>query len=161
MIRSTLNRLAVIVTGLMLPLVAAAQNPVYYLDIHRIGEAEALESVALTVEGDWCLHWHHSVAGFLVRDCFTVTDGQLMLEHSHQPDFAAGLDHIPERGKLESDGAGGYIISNINEPVAGNILRLRVGSDRVGHSIVSAQQELNLSRQFAGERVEIRLNASR
>ena len=145
-------------TGLLLPWVAAAQNPVYYLEIHHIGESETLPRMALGPEGDWCLHWHHSVAGFLVRDCFTVADGQLMLEHSHQPDFAAGLDHIPERGTLESDGAGGYIVSNINEPVAGNRLRLRVGSERVGHTIVSAQQELNLSRKLAGERIEIRLN---
>ncbi|MCH8551405.1 MAG: DUF1850 domain-containing protein [Natronospirillum sp.] len=150
-------RLTGILLGLLLPWVAAAHNAVYYLDIHRAGESERVAQVPLDADGDWCLHWHHSVTGFLVRDCFTVEEGRLMLQRSHQPDFAAGLDHIPERGDLESDGNGGYIINNINEPVAGNALRLRVGSERVGHRIVSAQQDLDLSQHFSGERLELRL----
>lgn len=113
--------------------------------------------LTLVNSGEWCLHWNHSVAGFLVRDCFSVEAGQLLLQRSHQPDFAAGLDHVPERGELRSDGQGGYIIDNINEPVSDNRLRLRVGSERVSHRIVNGRQIFNLSHYVAGERIELRL----
>lgn len=141
---------------LLLPL-AAADAP-YKLSVFLDQETAPLLTVPLAEDGAWCLHWHHSVAQFLVRDCFVVDNsGQLMLHESHQPDFAAGLDHIPERGTLESDGNGGYIIRNIAEPVRGNVLRLRVGALRVDHRIVTADYSISLSERAANQRVAIRL----
>lgn len=88
----------------------------------------------------WCLAWNHSVEGFTVHDCYRNLAGQMLLERSHLPDFAAGLDHIPGRGRQLSDGQGGYWIEDINEPVLGNRYRLRVGSDKVNHRLVSHGQ---------------------
>ncbi len=121
------------------------------------GQPDHEIAIPLPDSGHWCLHWHHSVQGFLVRDCFRVdASGTLLLDTSYQPDFAAGLDHIPGRGRLESDGEGGYIIENINEPVPGNRLRLRVGSQAVDHRIVTADASVSLSERAAHESVSIR-----
>ncbi len=65
----------------------------------------------------WCVLWHHSVEGFEVSDCYENRDGHMVLVQSHLPDFAAGLGHIPGRGEQVSDGEGGYLILNIDEPV--------------------------------------------
>ena len=51
----------------------------------------------------------------------------MVLTYAHLPDFAAGLDHIPGRGRQVSDGAGGYWIDDIDEPVPGNAYVLRPG----------------------------------
>lgn len=80
-----------------------------------------------------------------------------MLSHSYQPDFAAGLDHLPGRGNLISDGQGGYIIQDINEPLNNNELVLRVGSTRVDHRIVQQGISTSLSDLAAGELVRIRV----
>lgn len=112
-------------------------------------------------EGDaWCLEWNHSVAGFAVLDCYRHREGRMVLERSHLPDFAAGLDHIPGRGRQVSDGEGGYWIEAIDEPVPGNRYRLRVGSPEVNHRLLHEGHRLSLSDQAAGERVTIHLRTS-
>jgi hypothetical protein len=117
-----------------------------------------LAEFSVTPGERWCLHWNHSVAGFEVRDCYVHRDGRMVLERSHQPDFAAGLGHIPGRGRQISDGTGGYRIEDIDEPVPGNRLVLRVGSKAVDHRLVFKNTELSLSRLHARERVVIRLS---
>ncbi|WP_444999662.1 DUF1850 domain-containing protein [Halomonas mongoliensis] len=112
-------------------------------------------------EGEgWCLEWNHSVAGFAVLDCYRHREGLMVLERSHLPDFAAGLDHIPGRGRQVSDGEGGYWIEAIDEPVPGNRYRLRVGSSEVNHRLLHEGRRLGLSDQAAGERVTIHLRTS-
>lgn len=123
----------------------------------RTSDHELLTQITLPPDGSWCMAWHHSVAGFLVQDCYGVAAGALRLESSHQPDFAAGLGYTEGRGRLESDGDGGYRIVDINEPVPGNAYWLRVGAMSVNHRIVWDTQEVSLSALAAGERVEIRL----
>lgn len=103
----------------------------------------------------WCIVWNHSVAGFEVKDCYKLRDGAMILERSHQPDFAAGLGHIPGRGVQRSDGAGGYWIDGIDEVVPGNCYRLRVGSTRVDHRIVAGDIEISLTKLAAGTSVAI------
>lgn len=103
----------------------------------------------------WCLHWTHSVAGFLVRDCYAIVEGQMVLDHSHQPDFAAGLGHFESRGTMQAAPDGGYLIENINEPVPDNCLRLRVGSMAVNHQIVTSQMAMSLSE--VAERKSVRI----
>lgn len=85
----------------------------------------------------------------------------MILERSHQPDFAAGLGHIPGRGTQKSDGKGGYWIENINEPVPGNRYLLRVGSASVDHRIIWNDSVISLSNSAAGERVTIQLTPTR
>ncbi len=106
----------------------------------------------------WCIFWNHSVQHFLVRDCFVASEGQMVLERSHQPDFAAGLGHIPGRGTMISAPEGGYWIEDINEPVPANCLRLRVGAPGVDHRIVFNQRDENLSAIAPREAVRIVLN---
>lgn len=99
-----------------------------------------LVSLPMPDGAGWCLAWNHSVEGFAVHDCYRNQAGQMLLERSHLPDFAAGLDHIPGRGRQVSDGHGGYWIEALNEPVPASRYRLRVGSDKVDHRLVSHGQ---------------------
>lgn len=108
----------------------------------------------------WCIFWNHSVQHFLVRDCFVADQGQMVLERSHQPDFAAGLGHIPGRGTMLSAPEGGYWIEDINEPVPNNCLRLRIGAPGVDHRIVLEQRDENLSAIAPREAVRIVLHAA-
>ena len=112
-------------------------------------------------EGEaWCLEWNHSVTGIRVQDCYRHRDGLMVLERSHQPDFSAGLGHVPGRGRQVSDGEGGYWIEGIDEPVPGNRYHLRVGSPEVNHRLLHEDRRLSLSDQAAGERVKIHLRTS-
>lgn len=125
-----------------------------------IGEDGRLLAFLPMPEGQrWCLAWNHSVAGFPVLDCYRHIGGKMVLKRSHLPDFAAGLDHIPGRGRQVSDGEGGYWIEAIDEPVPGNAYRLRVGSLRVDHRLVADDREIRLSELAADQGVTIRLSA--
>jgi len=103
----------------------------------------------------WVVLWNHSVAGFPVRDVYRYRGGHMLLTATHTPDFAAGLGHIPGRGRLETGDAGGYWIRGIDEAVPGNRYLLRVGSRRVDHRIVHAGVTYSLSDAAAGERVVV------
>jgi hypothetical protein len=109
-------------------------------------------------EGEgWCINWRHSVQGFEVSDCYLNQGGLMVLDRSHLPDFAAGLDHIPGRGIQLSDGMGGYWIVDLNEPVPGNAYILRPGSPKVDHRITTATAEVSLSAAAYHDRVRIAL----
>lgn len=105
----------------------------------------------------WCILWNHSVRGFPVTDCYQNRDGQMMLVSSHQPDFAAGLGHIPGRGRVVSHPQGGYWVLDIDEPVPGNAYVLRPGAGSVDHRIQSGDTVISLSAAAAGQRVRIEL----
>ena len=108
----------------------------------------------------WCLLWNHSVQGFPVADCFENRGGRMVLVSSHQPDFAAGLGHIPERGRQVSDGAGGYRILDIDEPVPGGVLTLRPGRATVDHRLRLGETTVSLSDAAPRGRVVIALTES-
>ncbi len=120
-------------------------------------DGERLVSLPMPEGEGWCLEWNHSVEGFPVLDCYRHREGCMVLVRSHLPDFAAGLDHIPGRGRQVSDGEGGYWIEDIDEPVPGNAYRLRVGAMRVDHRLVVDERVISLSRLAADKRVTIRL----
>lgn len=105
----------------------------------------------------WCVLWHHSVAGFEVSDCYENQAGRMVLAYAHLPDFAAGLDHIPGRGRQVTDGQGGYFILDINEPVPGNAYVLRPGAGAVDHRLQVGDEVVSLSAVAARERVRIAL----
>jgi hypothetical protein len=105
----------------------------------------------------WCVLWHHSVRGFEVSDCYENRDGRMVLVRSHLPDFAAGLDHIPGRGRQVSDGNGGYWIIDINEPVPGDAYVLRPGAGAVNHRLQVGDSVISLSAIAPRERVRIML----
>jgi len=106
----------------------------------------------------WCVLWNHSVEGFPVSDCYQNQAGQMVLVQAHLPDFAAGLDHIPGRGRQVSDGHGGYLILNINEPVPGNAYVLRPGKGSVDHRLQVGEKIVSLSAVAPRERVRIALS---
>ena len=106
---------------------------------------------------EWCVLWHHSVEGFGVTDCYQNRGGQMVLVWSHLPDFAAGLDHIPGRGRQVSDGRGGYLILDIDEPVPGNAYVLRPGAGAVDHRLSQGDRVVSLSAVAPRERVRIAL----
>jgi hypothetical protein len=105
----------------------------------------------------WCVLWRHSVAGFEVADCYENRGGRMVLVRSHLPDFAAGLDHIPGRGRQVSDGRGGYWILDLDEPVPGNAYVLRPGLGPVDHRLSAGGRTVSLSAAAARERVRIAL----
>ena len=111
-------------------------------------------------EDEWCLFWNHSVTGIAVQDCYRIEAKQLILSHSWQPDFAAGLGHFEGRGILSKHPKGGYLISDIDEPVKNNAFWLRVGSSSVAHTLVSGTTQLNLSEIAAGQRLLLQLNTT-
>ena len=118
-----------------------------------------LAAFALTDDPRWHLEWRHSVTGIVVRDFYAFLDGVMILTHSHTPAFDAGLGHIPGRGRVESDGEGGYWIYDLDEAVPGNAYLLRVGSERVAHTLVHVTENetvrVNLSALAAGTRVRV------
>ena len=117
----------------------------------------ALAELALPDSGEWCLSWQHSVTGGDVRDCFATRDGQLILARSYLHDAAAGLGHVPGRGKQHSAVGGGYWIEGIDEPVPGNALTLRVGGPSVGHTVRTQDAVIDLTAFAADTRVTLRL----
>jgi hypothetical protein len=76
---------------------------------------------------------------------------------AHLPDFAAGLDHIPGRGRQVSDGQGGYWILDIDEAVAGNAYILRPGRGIVDHRLQVGDTTVSLSAIAPRARVTIAL----
>ncbi len=105
----------------------------------------------------WCVLWNHSVQGFPVTDCYENREGRMVLTRSRQPDFAAGLGHIPGRGQQVSDGQGGYWILGIDEPVPGNAYVLRPGAGPVDHRLQVGDRTVSLSAVAARQRVRIEL----
>lgn len=105
----------------------------------------------------WCVRWHHSVRGFEVSDCYENREGRMVLVRAHLPDFAAGLDLVPGRGRQVSDGNGGYWILDINEPVPGNAYVLRPGAGAVDHRLQAGDSVVSLSAIASRERVRIML----
>jgi hypothetical protein len=145
---------ALVLAALAVPTASAAGT--------LVAQTEAGETVArLDVPdgGRWCVLWRHSVAGFEVADCYRNEGGTMVLERSHLPDFAAGLDHIPGRGRQTSDGRGGYWIEDIDEPVPGNSYLLRVGGPAVDHRLARGGTTVSLTAHAAGERVTVSLAA--
>ncbi|MCC5812407.1 MAG: DUF1850 domain-containing protein [Ectothiorhodospiraceae bacterium] len=130
------------------------------LEVVSCESGDLLVRHALVEEDRWCIAWNHSVTGAPVRDCYIYHGGRMVLERSHQPDFAAGLGHTPGRGRQESDGEGGYWIEDILEPVPGDAYLLRVGSAAVDHRLVLADGAYGLSERIPSQQVVIRLGGS-
>ena len=118
---------------------------------------QPIAEVSMPAGTGWCILWNHSVRGFPVADCYVNDAGQMVLKRSHLPDFAAGLDHIPGRGRQVSDGQGGYWIEDIDETVTGNGYALRTGGPKVNHRLQVGKQVISLSAAAGRERVWIRL----
>ena len=122
-----------------------------HLDGRQIARVPAPEG------SSWCILWNHSVKGFPVSDCYENRGGRMVLVSSRQPDFAAGLGHIPGRGRMESDGAGGYRILDIDEPVPGDAYVLRPGEAAVDHRLAIGGTVLSLSTIAPRARIRVAL----
>lgn len=141
----------------LLPMAVNAQGSVpWQLSVSDVSQTTLVE-VELSGEGEWCLVWNHSVQGFPVTDCFRMQKGQLMLDTTHTPDFAAGLGHISGRGRLVSDDTHGYRIVEMQVPISNNHLWLRVGAPSVNHRIEVGARLVSLSDLAADQLVEIRV----
>lgn len=144
--------------GLLAPLLLIVAFPAVAADLVATRE-DGTEIARLPVpEGSgWCVLWHHSVKGFEVSDCYENRDGHMVLVTSHLPDFAAGLGHIPGRGRQVSDGAGGYFILDLDEPVPGDAYILRPGLGPVDHRLAVGDTTVSLSAVAPRARVRIAL----
>ncbi len=123
----------------------------------RAENGAVLAAFEIAEGASWCVLWRHSVQGFEVQDCYLNRSGRMVLNRSHLPDFAAGLDHIPGRGVQISDGMGGYWIEQLEEPVPGNAYILRPGSLAVDHRLKVGTRVVSLSAVAAHDRVRIAL----
>lgn len=137
---------------LLIPLTATAQAQTPYLVVAK-DDAPLIE-LELTLSPHWHLAWNHSVSGFTVRDYYRWDGSNMLLVASFTPDFAAGLGHTPDRGRLMSSEAG-YWIVDIDEAVPDNHYLLRVGSDEVNHRIVHRGVSYSLTELAANTRVRI------
>lgn len=123
-----------------------------------VDDAARVHAQRSVVEGErWCLTWRHSVAGFVVRDCFELRNGAMVLDTSETPDFAAGLGPTPGRGRLRSDGSGGYRLEDIGLVVGPGGLPLRIGSPEVDHRLIFKDDEWPLIERVGQVRAHIRL----
>ncbi len=121
---------------------------------------ETILRLPLIDEPSWEVHWVHSVAGILVRDSFLWKDGTMLLTDSRTPRLdVAGLGHIEGRGVMKSDGAGGYWIADLDEPIPGNAYTIRIGSSFAPTTIVHAGASYSLTDEHAGERATIAVDA--
>ena len=127
------------------------------LKVRLIETGKLLAQLPVSEGHGWCILWHHSVQGFEVEDCYENQSGRMVLVRSHLPDFAAGLDHIPGRGRQVSDGHGGYFIEELNEPVPGNAYIIRPGGPRVDHRLRTETREISLTALAERARVQIAL----
>ncbi len=125
--------------------------------VARLDDGTEIARLRLLEGSGWCVLWRHSVQGFEVEDCYEDRNGRMVLVRSHQPDFAAGLGHIPGRGRQVSDDAGGYWILDIEEPVPGDEYALRPGTMAVDHRLRTEHAEVSLSACAAHQRVWIAL----
>lgn len=149
--------LAGALVGVCLPMAISAQDAApWRLSVSDASQATLVE-IELPEAGRWCLVWNHSVQGFSVSDCFELKGGQLMLDSTHTPDFAAGLGHMSGRGTLESDDSHGYRIVDMQVPIPDNYLRLRVGDPSVNHRIKAGERLVSLSHLAPNTLVEIRV----
>lgn len=123
----------------------------------RIDTDQILGCLTIPEGTRWSVLWNHSVQGFEVEDIYENRDGVMMLVRSHLPDFAAGLDHIPGRGRQVSDGQGGYWIEDLDEPVPGNAYVLRPGRAAVNHRLRTTDAQISLSTLAPRARVQIAL----
>ena len=140
--------------ALVFALGVSAQAFAQRLVVSTWDTGRVLLELGLSGDPHWEIRWNHSVAGFLVRDFYRYEGGDMLLTATHTPDFAAGLGHIPGRGRLISDSKGGYWIREIDEVVPGNRYLLRVGAKRVDHRIFHAGVVYSLD-EAAGERVVV------
>jgi hypothetical protein len=114
--------------------------------------------IALRDDPTWEVRWQHSVAGILVRDVFAWRDGQMLLTDTLTPQLdVAGLGHTPGRGELRDDGAGGYWIAGIDEPIRGNAYWIRIGSERAPTELVHGgrRYELSVAHPSVRARIEV------
>lgn len=99
------------------------------------GQSVTMASLPLPQQAGFCLHWFHSVTGGAVADCFRNLTGVLTLESSFLHDYAAGLGDLPGRGRLRALSTGGYIIEDMDEPLSGNRLPLRLAAPHVAQEL--------------------------
>lgn len=141
----------------LLPTAVSAQGAAPWQLSVSDSNQTTLAEISLPEAGKWCLVWNHSVQGFTVTDCFRMEEGQLMLDSSHTPDFAAGLGYTSGRGTLTSDEDHGYRIVDMQVPIPNNHLWLRVGAISVNHRIEAGSRLVSLSRLAPDTLVEIRV----
>lgn len=144
-----------LIASLLIPNMALPQNVRQALQIVD-DRHSVLAQLPLAKGAQFCLRWNHSVTGGKVADCFEIAAGKLILDRSYLHDYAAGLGSIPGRGVVRAAKGGGYWIEDMHEPVADNLLRLRVGSPAVDHRLDGPGWHIDLSALATGQRVILR-----
>ena len=117
---------------------------------------EELVRDSLKTDPTWEYAWVHSVAQVRVRDVFAWRDGTMLLTDQFTPLIdIAGLGYTPGRGELRDDGEGGYWIAGIDEPIAGNVHRVIIGTELAPTTLVHAGRSYELSKTHPGVRARI------
>ncbi len=117
---------------------------------------EELVRVSLGADPTWAYVWVHSVAQVRVRDVFAWRDATMLLTDQMTPLIdIAGLGHTPGRGELRDDGDGGYWIAGIDAPIAGNVHRFIIGTERAPTTLVHAGRSFELSETHPGVHARI------
>jgi len=96
------------------------------------------------------LRWVHSVSAIPVREVFRVAGGELWLEETHNPWFAAGLGEIAGRGRTVAEGDHAVAVVGMHERAEG--MALRIGSPEIHHTVRVSASSCDLSRLAPHER---------
>ncbi len=117
---------------------------------------EELVRVSLKTDPTWEYVWTHSVAQVRVRDVFAWRDGTMRLTDQFTPYLdIAGLGHTPGRGTMRDDGDGGYWLADLDVPIAGNVHRFIIGTERAPSTLVHAGRSFELSETHPGVHARI------
>jgi len=134
---------------------AAAGEPGPWLRVIT-SDGTLVLSISLAAHPSWSLTWPHSVTGTPVSDTFRWDEGRMWLaEHRTRHLDIAGLGHTPGRGQVRDDGEGGFVIAEINEPLAGNVHRIIIGSELAPTTLWHAGVAYPLSTSHAGVRARL------
>ncbi len=96
------------------------------------------------------LTWVHSVSAIPVREVFRVEGGELWLEETHNPWFAAGLGEVAGRGRTVAEANHAVAIVDLHERAEG--MALRIGSPEIHHTVRVSGRSCDLSRLAPHER---------
>lgn len=127
----------------------------YFLELTDMSSNKAIFRLPLESGETFTIRYIHSVDKTPVFEIFeTDHKGRLTLQATYFKMFGAGMGHWQGRGFIDFDGEWTWI-RDIRE-VLGTFI-LRVGSPSVNHTLLHRNQEISLSKDWAGKRLQVRI----
>ncbi|KIX16025.1 DUF1850 domain-containing protein [Dethiosulfatarculus sandiegensis] len=142
---------ALCLTGLAL-LVAWLLPSEQLLVVTRLSDQNPILEAPLKGEMGFTLYYHHSVNGMPIWEVHSVDkEGRIFIEEERFVSFNAGMGHWQGHGThVNKDGFQSLV--GIHKPTGDFVLR--VGSPKVGHTVIVGPKRTNLSLLAPGQAVQ-------